>query len=70
MKIPTLQCNRCQHEWYPRNPKEPKVCPKCNSPYWNKERKLKSKPMEQEKQDLLNEYAHDSLEATNHDSDE
>lgn len=40
MKIPTLQCNRCEHEWYPRSPKEPKVCPKCNSPYWNKERKF------------------------------
>lgn len=38
MKLPTLQCNRCKHEWYPRTPREPKVCPKCSSHYWNKER--------------------------------
>lgn len=37
----TLKCNRCGHEWYPRTPKNPKVCGKCKSPYWNKERKMK-----------------------------
>ena len=31
------RCERCGHEWFPRrdNEKEPKVCPKCKSPYWN-----------------------------------
>ena len=40
-----LKCNRCDHKWYSRTPNEPKVCPKCKSPYWNKERirKLKLK---------------------------
>jgi hypothetical protein len=35
-----LKCNRCGHEWIPRDEKPPKVCPnpKCKSPYWNKER--------------------------------
>jgi len=33
-------CERCGHEWIPRNIKrEPKVCPKCKSPYWNVKRK-------------------------------
>lgn len=30
------QCERCGHEWLPRNKDvEPRVCPKCKSPYWN-----------------------------------
>jgi len=33
-----LECNRCGHSWYSRTPNEPKVCPKCKSPYWNKKR--------------------------------
>jgi DNA-directed RNA polymerase subunit RPC12/RpoP len=37
-KIPTLNCNRCQHEWYPRMEKLPVRCPECKSPYWNKKR--------------------------------
>jgi predicted Zn-ribbon and HTH transcriptional regulator len=33
-------CERCGHKWAPRNIKEePKVCPKCKSPYWNKPRR-------------------------------
>ena len=32
-------CLRCQHQWYKRNPTIPKWCPKCKSPYWDKERK-------------------------------
>ena len=38
INLPELECNRCNHKWNPRTPKEPKVCPKCKSPYWNKER--------------------------------
>lgn len=45
------RCLRCEHEWVPRGldqepgkkppePKEePRVCPKCKSPYWNRPRK-------------------------------
>ena len=36
IKVPTLKCLRCGHEWIPNRPVEPKVCPKCKSPYWNK----------------------------------
>ena len=33
-----LTCLRCDHMWFPRTPEPPKVCPKCKSPYWNKEK--------------------------------
>ena len=33
--LPKFKCLRCGHEWIPRKI-EPKKCPKCNSPYWNK----------------------------------
>lgn len=35
------RCLRCEHEWIPRGDadQEPKVCPKCKSPYWDKERR-------------------------------
>ncbi len=30
------RCERCGHEWLSRDErKEPKVCPKCKSPYWD-----------------------------------
>lgn len=32
------KCERCGHEWKRRSADLPKVCPKCKSPYWNKER--------------------------------
>lgn len=36
------RCERCGHEWLPRQTgEEPKVCPKCKSPYWNSPRKMK-----------------------------
>ena len=32
-----FQCERCRHQWVPRNIKQaPTVCPKCKSPYWNR----------------------------------
>ena len=38
------KCERCKHEWVPRNKKEyPNVCPKCKSPYWDKPRKKPKK---------------------------
>lgn len=33
-----MQCNRCKHKWYKRKPDRSKWCPKCKSPYWDKER--------------------------------
>lgn len=33
------RCERCEHEWVPRREEEPRVCPKCKSPYWNRPRK-------------------------------
>ncbi len=34
------RCERCAHEWLPRNTtQDPKVCPKCKSPYWNTPRR-------------------------------
>ncbi len=34
------RCERCGHEWLPRDKdQEPRVCPKCKSPYWNVPRK-------------------------------
>lgn len=34
------RCERCSHEWLPRDKsQDPKVCPKCKSPYWNTPRR-------------------------------
>jgi DNA-directed RNA polymerase subunit RPC12/RpoP len=36
VKLVGYRCGRCDHEWVPRDrTKEPMVCPKCKSPYWN-----------------------------------
>ncbi len=39
--INQLECLRCQYKWFPRiasegQVNEPKTCPKCRSPYWDK----------------------------------
>lgn len=36
--LPKLKCSRCKHEWTPRK-KDVVACPKCKSPYWDRERK-------------------------------
>jgi DNA-directed RNA polymerase subunit RPC12/RpoP len=40
------RCERCGHEWIPRGDaeREPAVCAKCKSPYWNRPRR-KPTPM-------------------------
>jgi rRNA maturation endonuclease Nob1 len=44
------RCERCGHEWLPRNKdEEPRVCPKCKSPYWNRSRKRVSDDKTDEK---------------------
>ena len=37
------RCRRCDHKWVPRvNAKAPpRVCPKCTSPYWFRERRTR-----------------------------
>jgi hypothetical protein len=37
-KILGVKCKRCKHSWVLRREQLPKVCPKCKSPYWNKEK--------------------------------
>jgi hypothetical protein len=34
------RCVRCGHEWIPRKDDHPRVCPKCKSPFWDRERWL------------------------------
>lgn len=39
-----FRCERCGHGWVPRDKEqEPRVCPKCKSPYWNRPRKTAKK---------------------------
>lgn len=51
IKADAYKCERCEHVWLPRNTdKEPRVCPKCKSPYWNTPRKQNtSKPNTQKR---------------------
>jgi DNA-directed RNA polymerase subunit RPC12/RpoP len=40
--VDAYRCERCGHEWIKRkkgDKKDPIVCPKCKSPYWNKPKK-------------------------------
>jgi hypothetical protein len=34
------RCARCGHVWVPRKPDHPRVCPRCKSPFWDRERTL------------------------------
>ena len=47
-------CKRCGHSWIPRKNKVI-ICPKCKSPYWDRERtnkkKQAGKPVKGEKKD-------------------
>jgi predicted Zn-ribbon and HTH transcriptional regulator len=36
--VEKLICKRCGWEWVKRIETEPKNCPGCKSPYWNKKR--------------------------------
>lgn len=33
------KCLRCGHTWWPRQTERPRVCPKCQSAYWDAPRK-------------------------------
>jgi predicted Zn-ribbon and HTH transcriptional regulator len=44
VKLWGYRCERCEHEWVPRDKDhEPKVCPRCKSPYWNTPRRVLAK---------------------------
>lgn len=32
------KCYRCGHKWVQREKDKPRICPKCKSPYWDKEK--------------------------------
>jgi predicted Zn-ribbon and HTH transcriptional regulator len=39
VRIWGFRCERCEHEWVPRDKdQEPRVCPHCKSPYWDRPR--------------------------------
>lgn len=38
VSVKGLECKRCGHKWIARK-EEVMLCPKCKSPYWNRERK-------------------------------
>lgn len=33
-----LRCERCNHEWIPKQVALPHTCPHCRSPYWDRPR--------------------------------
>jgi DNA-directed RNA polymerase subunit RPC12/RpoP len=41
LKVEGYKCERCEHEWIPRNKANPIICPSCKSPYWNKPKNKK-----------------------------
>jgi predicted Zn-ribbon and HTH transcriptional regulator len=39
VEITVLSCKcRCGHEWVSREAEKPRVCPKCKSPNWDREK--------------------------------
>jgi hypothetical protein len=40
LKVLIVHCERCGHEWAPRQT-EIRICPKCKSPYWDKPKRKK-----------------------------
>jgi predicted Zn-ribbon and HTH transcriptional regulator len=38
LAILTRECLKCKHKWVLRKPLEPKICPRCKSFYWDRER--------------------------------
>ncbi|MGC2303523.1 MAG: hypothetical protein WA447_09400 [Candidatus Binatus sp.] len=41
IKVEAYTCERCGYEWIRRFPDkpEPRTCPKCKSPYWDRPRR-------------------------------
>ncbi len=40
----SVKCLRCGWRWIPRKPEQPRWCPACNSPYWNRKRVRRGAP--------------------------
>ena len=40
IRIRTLKCKRCGHEWVPRK-RDVRICPRCKSAFWDEEKKKK-----------------------------
>jgi len=40
IEVEGFRCARCGHEWVPRKDETPRVCPKCKSPFWDRERSI------------------------------
>ncbi|VVB83894.1 Uncharacterised protein [uncultured archaeon] len=40
IEVTAYRCERCSHQWIPRNKVKPIICPKCKSPYWKTPRKI------------------------------
>jgi predicted Zn-ribbon and HTH transcriptional regulator len=39
-EVEGFRCERCGHQWVPMDKeREPRVCPRCKTPYWNIKRK-------------------------------
>ena len=47
INITGYKCERCGHTWAPRSKlnQNPKVCPKCKSPYWDLPRRIIDDPV-------------------------
>jgi predicted Zn-ribbon and HTH transcriptional regulator len=37
LTVPGYECTRCTYQWIPRTERKPTICPRCKSPYWDKE---------------------------------
>ena len=55
------KCLRCNHEWTTRI-KDPRFCPNCNSPYWNKKRQKPSKQEIKSMIKLIKDSHHKAME--------
>ena len=52
---PVRVCKRCSNSWWVRSQKEPKKCPACGSPNWNRDDVRKYKWKTTVKVNLLSE---------------
>lgn len=38
MALKEFECKICEHQWYPRSPERPRVCPRCKNARWDRGR--------------------------------
>lgn len=38
LKLHKWKCLRCGHEWTPRQEMRPRICPKCKTAYWDRQK--------------------------------